>query len=484
MSKLKVDIIYQNSVTGGVQLPNGIKVGSSKVEVNQIISKGFVGGVDLGIGYAYPATSNSMTSKRYVDDAINSLLTGAGLSGVSKQYVDTGLSASYTDSTNYTVTNMMRKNASNHNTDGIQFEAGPYIITTSFNPSLEISAAAPVLRLTETDTANSNGTIHLDSGILKMAYGSSVSSNNNSIAINASGHMGIGESPAANSLVALTLNNRVASGSAPALRVMGSGDVVINTGGSIFFDNLYNYSTGSYLDARTAGVQKFKNGIADRMVISTTNVNIPLSTLSTIGVTGVGALTILGGVGVGENLNVGGVISGAGTIPVGGVIMWSGSVASVPAGWALCNGQTVNSLTTPDLRDKFIIGASGDNAGIPNTTITSASTQKGGSKDAVLVSHGHTASDNGNFANHRHLYFMDDNTVSAEASYDQIRVKTVNNGGGQGGGSLIANLSSKPKDSLNTFVSSLGITVGLSGESGTNKNLPPYYALAFIMRIR
>jgi hypothetical protein len=458
MSKLKVDIIYQKSVTGGVELPNGIKVGSSQVQVNQIISNGFVGASDLGIGYAYPSGINSMTSKRYVDDAITALLPGAGLSGVSKQYVDNGLSAAYTDSINYTGINMMRKNASNHNTDGIQFKAGPYIITTPFNPSLEISAATPVLRLTETDTANSIGTIHLDSGILKMAYGSSVSSNNNSIAINASGHMGIGESPGG-SRTGLILNNRVESGRAPSLRVMGSGDVVINAGGCIFFDNNYSYSSGSYLDARTTGIQKFKNGNADRMVISTTNVNIPLSTTSTIGVTGVGALTILGGVGVGENLNVGGIISGAGTIPVGGVIMWSGSVASVPAGWALCNGQTVNSLTTPDLRDKFIIGASGDNAGIPNTTITSASTQNGGSKDAVVVSHTHTVNDPG----HSHNYTYKTNNFPQSNNTTQCWV----------GDTAAA-----------TTNSTTGITMGFSGESGTNKNLPPYYALAFIMRIR
>lgn len=36
---------------------------------------------------------------------------------------------------------------------------------------------------------------------------------------------------------------------------------------------------------------------------------------------------------------------GAGTIPVGGIIMWSGTVANIPTGWALCNG----SNATPDL---------------------------------------------------------------------------------------------------------------------------------------
>jgi len=43
------------------------------------------------------------------------------------------------------------------------------------------------------------------------------------------------------------------------------------------------------------------------------------------------------------------------TIPVGGIIIWSGSIASIPTGWALCNG----SSGTPDLRSKFIVGAGG-----------------------------------------------------------------------------------------------------------------------------
>lgn len=44
---------------------------------------------------------------------------------------------------------------------------------------------------------------------------------------------------------------------------------------------------------------------------------------------------------------------GNGTVPIGGIIMWSGS--AVPAGWALCDGQG----STPDLRDRFVVGAGG-----------------------------------------------------------------------------------------------------------------------------
>lgn len=38
-------------------------------------------------------------------------------------------------------------------------------------------------------------------------------------------------------------------------------------------------------------------------------------------------------------------------VPEGGIIMWSGTIASIPTGWALCNGLN----NTPDLTDKFII---------------------------------------------------------------------------------------------------------------------------------
>jgi len=35
------------------------------------------------------------------------------------------------------------------------------------------------------------------------------------------------------------------------------------------------------------------------------------------------------------------------------IVMWSGAIADIPSGWALCDG----SLGTPDLRNRFVIGA-------------------------------------------------------------------------------------------------------------------------------
>lgn len=73
-----------------------------------------------------------------------------------------------------------------------------------------------------------------------------------------------------------------------------------------------------------------------------------------------------------------------GVVPVGGIIMWSGTIAAIPTSWALCDG-TANS-PGPDLRDKFIVGATSDSGGVAKTNLTGALTQFGGS-----ISHTHDA---------------------------------------------------------------------------------------------
>lgn len=51
--------------------------------------------------------------------------------------------------------------------------------------------------------------------------------------------------------------------------------------------------------------------------------------------------------------------AGSALLPPGVIVDWYGTIASIPAGWALCNGQTVNGFTTPDLRAKFVLCADG-----------------------------------------------------------------------------------------------------------------------------
>lgn len=66
----------------------------------------------------------------------------------------------------------------------------------------------------------------------------------------------------------------------------------------------------------------------------------------------------------------------------GMIMMWSGTIATIPTGWGLCDGssQTYNNRTTqkPDLRNKFIVGASTDVSGESRTGITGTNTKTGG----------------------------------------------------------------------------------------------------------
>ena len=152
-----------------------------------------------------------------------------------------------------------------------------------------------------------------------------------------------------------------------------------------------------------------------------------------------------------------------GTVFITGMIMmWSGTIATIPSGWVLCDG----SNSTPDLRNRFIIGANADDGGAAKTNVTGSATQSGGSKDAIVVSHTHTA------------------TVT-----DAGHTHTVNNTGGAHSGPLTnspvaAGSGFGGVRTMLTGSSTTGITVANSteGSSGTNQNLPPYYALAFIMK--
>ena len=67
------------------------------------------------------------------------------------------------------------------------------------------------------------------------------------------------------------------------------------------------------------------------------------------------SLHVKGNAIVGGDLNVTGTISGFGTVPVGGITIWSGYANNIPGGWYLCNGHN----GTPDLRNRFVVGAGG-----------------------------------------------------------------------------------------------------------------------------
>jgi len=155
----------------------------------------------------------------------------------------------------------------------------------------------------------------------------------------------------------------------------------------------------------------------------------------------------------------------ANAIPSGMITMWSGTIASIPSGWYLCDGNN----STPDLRDKFIIGAKQDETSVAKTNVTGALTQSGGSKDAVAVSHTHTATSTDSGHTHtlngnNYLYNYPYGDVNIRGDYNAVRSTPISN----------------PTTSSGT--ANITTTVNSAGVSGTNANLPPYYALAFIMK--
>jgi hypothetical protein len=191
-----------------------------------------------------------------------------------------------------------------------------------------------------------------------------------------------------------------------------------------------------------------------------------------------GTLAVTGGVTLDGSAGTSGqVLLSAGTgntptwgsgFPSGGIIMWSGTIATIPSGWYLCNG----SNSTPDLRNRFIIGAFQDTTGVAYTTVTGADTQTGGTKDAIVVSHTHTGTSTVTDSGHSHTLT---NYGSAQAGSDN------------GGAPVMASTGfGTSRDPNPTNTATTGITVATSisttGSSGTNQNLPPYYALAFIMK--
>ena len=139
-------------------------------------------------------------------------------------------------------------------------------------------------------------------------------------------------------------------------------------------------------------------------------------------------------------------------IPAGAIFLWSGSIGSIPAGYVLCNG----SNSTPDLRDRFVVGAGS----------TYAVNATGGSADSVLPTHTHAA------------------TVTDPAHSHVISNIRLPSGGVVGGSSDTPAAAPAGAPTTTTQTNTTGITVtnANAGVSGTGGNLPPYYALCYIMK--
>lgn len=142
---------------------------------------------------------------------------------------------------------------------------------------------------------------------------------------------------------------------------------------------------------------------------------------------------------------------GYGTIPVGGIIMWSGR--NLPDGWALCNGTTVNGIQTPNLVNRFIKGG-----------WVSESGQMGGRSSVSLSI--------ANLPAHAHHYAGDDKLEGIDSECtEKVRATNINRH------------YDAQSDSHSKFESKVYKTSSV-GSNAAFDITPPYYQLAFIMRVK
>lgn len=202
-------------------------------------------------------------------------------------------------------------------------------------------------------------------------------------------------------------------------------------------------------------------------------------------------------------------------MPAGAVIMWYGINTNIPYGWGICDGSIYTdpvssvSIKSPDLRNKFVIGANattvwnGDdalNSRVATSNVLGASTSTGGSAELKLVQHEHSTT--GTITNLPHFHEITDSGhihnltnreggVFAYIGNEPVRADIDSDDRWTGFGGppdqIYDTKTAGTGISINTTVtqSTFNITAVSSGTAvpGTNTdNIPPFYALYYIIK--
>ena len=138
-------------------------------------------------------------------------------------------------------------------------------------------------------------------------------------------------------------------------------------------------------------------------------------------------------------------------MPLGGIIMWSGAISDIPDKWHLCDGTIVNDIQTPDLRGRFLVGAGSDaGTGVTFDAVTGAvSGQYAPGDTGGEVAHLLTVAE---MPSHAHSYQAPVAGRVTTGSNVDIRAQTPS-------------------------------TTGSAGGDNYHENRPPYYAVAWIMKV-
>lgn len=190
------------------------------------------------------------------------------------------------------------------------------------------------------------------------------------------------------------------------------------------------------------------------------------------------------------------------TSPVGLISMWYGSSGTIPTGWALCDGSTVaksdgsGNITTPNLVDRFVVGAGGTIAAQGATAgqaSVSGTTGAGGAHTHTITggSHTHTATGDDHALTtaqipvHSHGLNTTSSTVDGSGGYTFTHVSSA----GSSSSNIVGNAGSGSPHSHTVTVDTSASHAHTIADSATHTHtatvdtIPPAYGLHYIMRI-
>lgn len=183
-------------------------------------------------------------------------------------------------------------------------------------------------------------------------------------------------------------------------------------------------------------------------------------------------------------------------MPAGAIILWSGSEASIPTGWLLCDGTN----GTPNLQDRFVVGAGnsynpGDTGGANSVTLTSNQMPNHTHDGSGLTAgpgggHSHTAGTltASQAGNHRHQIYGNNRGTYGSQEFapglwkdDAERLASDWQDTIRPAGAHTHSISGQTGHAGNHSHNFSG-TTGAAGGGASHENRPPYYALCYIMK--
>lgn len=155
----------------------------------------------------------------------------------------------------------------------------------------------------------------------------------------------------------------------------------------------------------------------------------------------------------------------AGSIPSGIITMWSGSEASIPAGWVLCDGREATpGKFVPNLSGRFIVGFNREDEDYNQIGNTG-----GVGKVSLTIDE---------MPRHNHLTTSKDKDSAVdEGMYGLVRRSKTTDG------KVTPYSSDNPGKGTEPDITVSPISVPYQGSGAAHENRPPYYVLAFIIKL-